>query len=232
MAQPRKSDGQYWDVAWNPIMGCTPISDGCEHCWAAAVMTRFKTGDPRKIQFHPKRLAQPARWRKPRTIAMCWLGDPFHDDVPESWLYRVFAVIANNPQHRYLILTKRAKRMEEFLRHREPMQQVWLGTSIESGKYLDRLEPLEILKRRFWKTWLSLEPLLGPIQWHGVEHDDPHWAVVGAETGAGARPCKIEWLTDLVTQLRGRGVFVKQIDNRKTPFEQWPAALQVREYPW
>ncbi len=123
------------DATWGPITGCTPASVGCRNCYAASMVKRFPqlhgidenlVGFGNEIEsqfspapfwmprFHPDRLDQPLRWRKPRRIFVCSLGDLFHEDVKEEWIDRVMAVVALAPRHTFMVLTKRPERMRKY----------------------------------------------------------------------------------------------------------------------
>ncbi len=112
--------GAYWDVAWNPVAGCTPVSAGCEHCWAAAMASRFHpelAHDGRWLtgpQLYPERLATPLHWRKPRRVFVANMSDLFHEAVPDEFIAAVFGIMAATPQHAYLVLTKRPRRMTQW----------------------------------------------------------------------------------------------------------------------
>ncbi len=112
------------------MTGCSPISSGCENCYAERMAYRLAhiTGSgyetdaahPYKgmgfdVRLRPNRLEQPFRWKKPRRIFVCSMGDLFHEDVPFGFIAAVFGVMAANPRHTFMVLTKRAERMWEFL---------------------------------------------------------------------------------------------------------------------
>lgn len=125
-----KSRIEWCDATYNPITGCTPVSAGCQNCYAERMVKRFphlhnakvpttmavRNADVlfREIQFHPDRLDIPLRWKKPRRIFVCSMGDLFHEDVNLSWINQVLAVVACSPRHTFMILTKRPKRMFEY----------------------------------------------------------------------------------------------------------------------
>lgn len=107
---------EWTDATWNPITGCSPISEGCESCYARRMATRLRGRcgydmvNPFSIMFHPDRLGDPARWRNPRRIFVCSMGDLFHHDVPEDLIDCVFARMALSPKHTFIVLTKRPGR--------------------------------------------------------------------------------------------------------------------------
>ena len=118
------------DRVWNPVVGCTRVSAGCDHCYAFALHDKrhvaWKRGrwDAAPAQYHepfsrvqllPDRLTDPLRWRKPARIFVNSMSDLFHPDVPDEFIDRVFAVMALSPQHTFQVLTKRPERMREYL---------------------------------------------------------------------------------------------------------------------
>lgn len=128
-----KTGIEWTDATWNPITGCTLVSEGCRNCYAAQLAaTRLKQHPSRaglarlnaegvakftgEVRFNEQWLTQPLRWRKPRRIFVCAHGDLFHESVPDQWIDRVFAVMALSPQHIFQVLTKRPERMREMLR--------------------------------------------------------------------------------------------------------------------
>lgn len=104
----------YKPETWNPATGCSPISEGCEHCYAKRMIGRNLHGYDFKPRMHPDRLDIPLHWRKPRFIFVCSMGDLFHEDVPFEFVDKVLAVAALCPQHIFVILTKRADRMYQY----------------------------------------------------------------------------------------------------------------------
>jgi protein gp37 len=123
---------EWTDATWNPLRGCTRISEGCRNCYAEGVAARFSgpgqayeglakrtRGGPRwtgKVAFAgEKALLQPLRWRRPRRIFVNSMSDLFHEAVPDELIDRIFAVMALAPQHTFQVLTKRPERMRVYL---------------------------------------------------------------------------------------------------------------------
>ena len=102
------------DESWNPITGCTPVSEGCAHCYAKRMTERFG-GDFSKVTLHPDRLEIPLRWRKPRMVFTPSMGDLFHEDVPDEFIDKVFGVMALAQRHTFQVLTKRPERMCSYI---------------------------------------------------------------------------------------------------------------------
>lgn len=123
---------EWTDATWNPITGCTLVSEGCRYCYAAllaatrlqfhwsrkGLATRTAAGVARftgEVRFNEEWLDQPLRWRKPRMIFVCAHGDLFHERVPYEWIDRIFAVMALAPQHKFQVLTKRPERLRRYV---------------------------------------------------------------------------------------------------------------------
>jgi protein gp37 len=124
---------EWTDETWNPVTGCTKVSPGCDHCYAERITNRF--GGPGafdQVVLHPERLEQPLRWRKPRRVFVNSMSDLFHEDVPDEYVARVFAVMAESPHHTFQILTKRHGRMRSLLRSDafyDLVDREWCGIS-------------------------------------------------------------------------------------------------------
>lgn len=126
-----KTKINWTDATWNPVSGCTPVSPGCAHCYAARLAKRLpavhcrcvavdpsgpRAGEAEEhpfsvVHLHPDRLTIPLHWRKTRRVFVCSMGDLFHPDVPFDFIAAVFGVMAACPQHRFQLLTKRPARM-------------------------------------------------------------------------------------------------------------------------
>lgn len=121
-------------MTWNPVTGCDPISEGCEHCYARAIALRFKGGDF-KVRLHPERLEQPFSVRGPKRIFICSMCDLFHPDVPDSFIWDVFKTISIAERHIFIILTKRPIRMKDFIEKAGNVREnLWLGVTAENQK--------------------------------------------------------------------------------------------------
>jgi protein gp37 len=217
-----KSKIEWTDSTWNPITGCTAVSAGCQNCYAKVMAERFPAVHADKlrqgvifsqIQFHPDRLDQPLRWKKPRKVFVCSMGDLFHDDVETKWINEVFRVIQNSRQHTFMILTKRPERMKQWFHalhkvRRWPLcdvafPNVWIGVTVENNDNRQRI--VDMLDTPAAKRFVSVEPMLGDIDLYPptMRHQERHgsvgidWVICGAETGPHKRPCKPEWVDSL-----------------------------------
>ena len=209
---------EWTDQTWNPATGCTKVSQGCKNCYAEKVFPRTVHGQyvevkpvqigqngttlhrPRKftdVRTHDNRLEYPLRWKKPRMVFVNSMSDMFHEDIPEHFIDKVFAVMALTPQHTFQVLTKRAKRMRDYLvtlEHEDqierwyeaglavtrdphadeiitgidyPLRNVWLGASVEDQPTADERIPL-LLQTPAAVRFVSYEPALGPVTFTGI----------------------------------------------------------------
>lgn len=206
---------EWTDATWNPVTGCTKTSAGCAHCYAEVMTRRLKAMGVAKYQngfkvtLHEESLNEPRKWRKSRTIFVCSMSDLFHNDVPYEFVDKVMKVIAETPQHRYQLLTKRAERMEDYFRTRKVPGNVWLGVTVEVQASKKRIENLRTIAKAPIK-FLSCEPLLedlGELNLTGVD-----WIIVGGESGNQARPMKEEWVRSIKAQCEAsdKAFFFKQ----------------------
>ena len=245
---------QWTDVTWSPVTGCSEVSPGCDHCYAArlargrlrhvystrdAVVPR-KANDPFAVRLWPERLEQPFRWKKPRMIFVCSMSDLFHRDVPRGFVYRVLNVMREAKQHTYQILTKRPARAAGIVGFEPLPPHIWIGTSIETQKYTYRVAHLANIEAR--TRFVSCEPLLGPLDLTPWLADGTlHWVIVGGESGPGARPMQLDWARSIVEQCKAASVpvFYKQggtahrcrHDSKGGCLKCIPEDLRVRQYP-
>jgi protein gp37 len=193
---------EWTEATWNPVTGCTKISPGCKHCYAERMAERLHAmGQPNyrngfRLTLQPRMVDLPLTWKRPRTIFVNSMSDLFHKDVPLAFIQGVFDVMARASWHRFQVLTKRADRLAEISRSLQWAPNIWMGVSVESAKYLPRIDDLR--RTAAAVKFLSLEPLLGPLP--HVDLTGIGWVIVGGESGHGARPMKTEWVTDLRDQ--------------------------------
>ncbi len=194
---------EWTEATWNIITGCSVISPGCTNCYAMKLAgTRLRNHPSRQgltipsksgpvwngeVRFNKDWLTQPLHWKRPRMIFVCAHGDLFHESVPDEWLDEIFAVMCLAPQHTFQILTKRAKRMREYMislesrpddigmtaaRHVNfedipeydewPPKHLQLGVSAEDQERADE-RILHLAETPAAMRWVSVEPLLGEI---------------------------------------------------------------------
>lgn len=210
---------EWTEATWNPARGCTKISPGCKHCYASVFAERFRgvPGHPYERGFDlrlvPDKLAEPLRWRAPKTIFVNSMSDLFHPQIPDDYIAAVADVMLLARWHTFQVLTKRGDRMAALLSGKllsaARAPHIWWGVSVEDRKHgVPRIEQLRAAPAN--TRFLSVEPLLenlGTVDLHGI-----HWVIVGGESGAGARPLEKEWVTSLRDQCAYAGVpfFFKQ----------------------
>ena len=210
-----KSPIEWTESTWNPVTGCNKISPGCKNCYAERLAKRLKAmGQANykngfRLTLQPQMLELPLKWKKPQTIFVNSMSDLFHKDVPLEYIQRVFDVMQRASWHRFQVLTKRADRLAEVANQLEWPKNVWMGVSVESQKYVHRIDDLRRIEAAV--KFLSLEPLLGPLKGLNLRKID--WAIVGGESGIGARPIEKEWVLEIK----------KQCESAEVPFffKQW-----------
>lgn len=213
---------EWTNATWNPVTGCTKISPGCDNCYAERFAERFRgvAGHPYETGFdltlRPERLDQPLGWRRPRMIFVNSMSDLFHKQVPKAFVDQVFDVMERADWHTFQVLTKRSSRMRDYVNRRyapgRGPAHIWLGTSVEDARRTSRIAHVRAMAAGI--RFLSLEPLLGPLGPLDLEGID--WAIVGGESGPGARPLDIDWVRDIRDQCHATGVafFFKQWGGR------------------
>lgn len=209
-----KSPIEWTESTWNPVTGCNKISPGCKNCYAERLAKRLKAmGQANykngfKLTLQPQMLELPLKWKKPQTIFVNSMSDLFHKDVPLEYIQQVFDVMNRAYWHRFQVLTKRADRLAELSDELNWSDNIWMGVSVESQRYVHRIDDLRSSGAKV--KFISLEPLLGPLRNMNLENID--WAIVGGESGHGFRPIKEEWVISIREQCRELGVpfFFKQ----------------------
>lgn len=236
---------EWADKVWNPVVGCTPVSAGCANCYAKRIFERFSNGKPfSQVQLHLNRLEYPFRWMKPSRVFVNSMSDLFHEDVPDEFIDHVFTVMALSWKQTFMVLTKRPERMKAYLVDRYsnggfstseiikgrvsgkpgpypmnsefkwPLPNVWLGVTAENQRAADERIPL-LLQTPAALRFVSVEPMLGPVDLWCATFDNPNggktgavtswgggldWVICGGESGPGARSMHPNWARDLRDQ--------------------------------
>jgi protein gp37 len=222
---------EWTDATWNPVAGCTVLTAGCTNCYAMRMAARLdamgqrkykgltrRSGERRvwtgKIRLDQKSIETPKSWSKPRKVFVNSMSDLFHDDVPVHFIAKVWATMRDTQRHTYQILTKRPERMAEVLFRDdfEVLPNVWLGTSVEDGRVLARIDHLREVPATV--RFVSLEPLIGSVAQADFTNID--WAIVGGESGPRARPMDPDWVAEIERKCRktGTAFFFKQWGGR------------------
>lgn len=210
---------EWTDATWNPLRGCTKISPGCKHCYAETFAERFRgvAGHPYEQGFDlrlvPEKLAEPFYWSGPRTVFVNSMSDLFQPDVPEDYIEDVVRVMVEANWHTYQVLTKRSERLPQLLAGRlkfaADCRHIWWGVSVEDKKHgLPRIAHLRDAPAAI--NFLSIEPLLEDLGDFDISGID--WAIVGGESGPGARPMDAKWVKSILRICRAAKVpfFFKQ----------------------
>jgi len=212
-----------WTRSWNPISGCTPVSEACDHCYAARIAATRLQANPRylglatnliwpegdsipspcpprftgELRCHAELLDEPLHWRKPQRVFVCSMSDPFHAAIPWKFRLSMIKTMFGCAQHHFILLTKRPANIIDF------SGDHWLGVTAENQARFDERWPV---LRDAWPghKFISCEPLLGPVDigdGAGIE-----WVICGGETGPGARPMDSTWALWLYDQCKAAGI--------------------------
>jgi len=236
-----KTGIEWTDHTFNPWIGCTKVSAGCANCYAENLMDqRWK-----KVAWGPgkdRKRTKPAYWREPlkwdqaaaaagerRRVFCASLADVFDEEVWSDWRSELFDLILRTPNLDWLILTKRAKQMRDFMENwlqvwpGASIANIWLGVSVEDQKTADERIPF-LLESPAAIRFVSYEPALDPVdftEWlrptfgpNCVQGpSNLNWIIVGGESGADARVFHLEWALSTIMQCHAAGVacFVKQL---------------------
>lgn len=209
-----KSRIEWTEHTWNPVTGCSKISEGCKNCYAermarrlhAMGVARYRNGF--RVTLHPDLVELPMSWSQPRVIFVNSMSDLFHKDVPLNFIKSVFDTMRKCPQHTFQVLTKRADRLAEVSGDLAWSHNIWMGVSVESDGHYDRIRLLAKSHARV--KFLSCEPLIGRLRRLPLSKID--WVIVGGESGPHSRYMDPAWVTEIRDQCVEKGVpyFFKQ----------------------
>lgn len=216
---------EWTDATWNPVAGCTIVSPGCSNCYAMRMAGRLEamgtekyvgltrqSGNRKiwtgKVKLDYDGLASPLKWKKPRRVFVNSMSDLFQESVSAGFVKQVWQVMAEAHWHTFQILTKRPERMAMLCEDLPFLSNVWLGTSVENADYIWRLE--ELRRVNAVVRFVSFEPLIGSVG--AANLSDIEWAIVGGESGPGARPMDRRWVDQIQLACRksGTAFFFKQ----------------------
>lgn len=198
---------------WNPITGCTKISEGCRHCYAEVMARRLQgMGQERyrngfKLTMHPEALDEPMKVKQPSMFFVCSMADIFHKDIPFEFVNDIMMYIEMCPQHTFQILTKRANLMHQYFTSKGYVpSNVWIGVTVENEQAKERIWYLNDIKQTCEAkvTFLSCEPLLGDLGVLDLGCID--WVICGGESGTQARIMRKEWVLNIQQQCREQNI--------------------------
>lgn len=190
---------EWTEVTWNPVTGCTKISQGCKFCYAERMAKRLHAMGSERYQNGFELTLQedivdlPRSWKKGRIVFVNSMSDLFHEDVPLSFIKKVFDTMRDTPQHTYQVLTKRSGRLRQLSSELEWPSNVWMGVSVENAEALFRVDDLRKVNAQV--RFLSCEPLIGPLT--QLDLADIHWVIVGGESGPKSRDMKKSWVKEI-----------------------------------
>ncbi len=245
----QKSAIAWTDATFNPWWGCTKVSSGCERCYAETFSKRVGQNvwgpQSERRLFKDKHWNEPLKWNKaaaasgkPFRVFCASMADVFEDrrdlDAPRE---RLFKLIEDTPALTWLLLTKRPENMRMLAPSRWDFKwptNVIAMTTVENQENANiRLPHLEKVPAKL--RGVSYEPAIGPVRvsWSRFKIN---WVIAGGESGAGSRPMPLEWARDVRddAQAGGTKFFMKQlggVQDKKDKLEDFPADLQIRDFP-
>jgi len=206
---------EWCDYSWNPITGCLRK---CIWCYAERLYHRFHRSF--KPEFHPERLNEPLKIRKPAKIFTCSVADFFAVWTREEWRQEVYQIMNRCPQHVFLVLTQDPQNIPD---NPDLPKNIWVGTTVRDQSEIVRVD---IVKKKDIPTkFVSFEPLLGNIE---ADLSGIQWVIIGAMTGVLRNKYKVkeEWVDHLVHQAREKNVpvFIKDNLSWKESIKEFPVS--------
>ncbi len=210
-----QSSIEWTEFSWNPVTGCSKLSEGCKFCYAESMTRRLQAMGLEKykdgfkmVRTHPITLSEPYEWKGPKMVFVNSMSDLFHHAVSVEFIKQVFKVMNDNPQHTFQVLTKRIGRAHQLSSVLKWTSNIWMGTSIENSEVSYRVDSLRMIPAKI--KFLSCEPLLGPLNNLNLTGID--WVIVGGESGHKPRPMDKAWVLEIKEQckLQDTPFFFKQ----------------------
>jgi len=226
-----KTGISWTDLTWNPVTGCTKVSEGCKYCYAEAWSKRFRR--PFSVQEHFDRLKQVEKIPAGAKVFVNSMSDLFHEEVSETMRDAVFLIMEKRKDVIFQILTKRPKIMKDYFDRHDAWstKNVWIGVSIEMRKYLDRMEILKQTNGQI--KFVSFEPLLEDVGY--IDLSGISWVIIGGESGPHHRPMDVEWARNIVRLAKEQGIaiWMKQLGGIRPGgnLADFPEDLRIREFP-
>ena len=234
-----KNSGIDWtDHTWNPWQGCKKVSPGCENCYMYTDKKRYGQDPSTVVRSKSPTFNKPNSWKDPAKVFVCSWSDFFIEDADE-WRGEAWQLIIANPHLTFQILTKRPENIPGRLPYDWPLENVWLGVTVENQDMAQKRIPL-LLEIEAAISFLSMEPMLGPIRLLDVLQNEHRlvstidWIICGGESGPEARYMDPRWPLDILEQCHANRVpfFMKQMSGKsKTKRKDIPAILSIRQFP-
>jgi len=210
---------------WNPVTGCSRVSEGCRHCYAEALSLRYgwskqpwtASNAEANIILHPERLDRPRKFKPGTRVFTNSMSDMWHELVPDEFIADIFRVMNETPAITYQILTKRPERAAHWPGPWTP--NIWMGASIEEDRWTSRADAIRACGAKV--KFISAEPLLGSLPSLDLRGID--WLIVGGESGRGFRSMDMRWARELrdVSASTGTAFFFKQDSAFRTETRPW-----------
>jgi protein gp37 len=206
---------EWTESTWNPVTGCTKVSDGCANCYAYIMANRlqkmgnYKYRNGFRLTLHEECLSEPLSWKKPSLIFVNSMSDLFHEEIPVEFVKAVFSVMNKANWHTFQVLTKRAERLSELASELVWTDNIWQGVTVENEKNKFRIDYLRRIPAAV--KFISFEPLIGDVGQVNLEGID--WAIVGGESGFNCRPMEVDWVLNIKRQCEEQNVLFY--------FKQW-----------
>ena len=217
-----RSSISWTNSTWNTIVGCTPVSAGCDHCYAAVMVHRMQHNFGHafsEVRLHPDRLAHVSRFRPivgpdglraPHLVFTASMSDAWHEQIPDAFIHQTLDAMEANPSVIFQVLTKRPVRARAILTARYGNTgipaNIWIGVTAESNAVKARVDVLRSIQDRTgpMTAFLSVEPIVGPTD--ELDFTGMSWVITGGESGGGARIMQRSWLMASIDQARERGI--------------------------
>jgi protein gp37 len=199
----------YKGETWNPVIGCSKVSEGCKNCYAEKMANRLAHNPNTKADyaevitvgkwngkttFTTDGLFKPENWRSPRVVFVCSMGDLFHETVRFEAIRLIFQEMSRHRQHIFIVLTKRPERMVEFYDWKksehgiswQPSQNIWMGVTAENQEQaINRIPFLNFFSASV--KFVSIEPMLEEIHLNEALGSTLKWH------GGGLKNC-LSWV--------------------------------------
>jgi len=206
---------EWTESSWNPVTGCTKISEGCKNCYAERMAIRLKAMKQKKYEngfelaVHEEIFDLPKSWVKPQMIFVNSMSDLFHESLSYDVIEKIFLTMNECNWHTFQVLTKRSNILMKYNNCLNWTKNIWMGVTVENDMYLERIDDLRRCGAQV--KFISFEPLLSRIE--EIDLTGIDWIIVGGESGPGSRTMEKEWVYEI------RDMCVRQ----KVPFffKQW-----------